>query len=104
MHSDHHDTLSLRRQASENSLTSAQQQVFRSSPQSTQLLSQEPSHPCPTSRRNPAAFLVARVLSISIVISLTILGLAAIYTGSCVEAQAGEGNRLKIVGAEAVCD
>ena len=44
-----------------------------------------------------------RILIPSIVFSLTILGLAAIYTGSCVDAQAGEGNRLRIMGAEAVC-
>ncbi|MEL7071691.1 MAG: hypothetical protein AAGN15_24005 [Cyanobacteria bacterium J06581_3] len=35
--------------------------------------------------------------------SLTILGLAAIYTGSCVEARMGDGNLLRIVGGKAVC-
>ncbi|MGD1866121.1 MAG: hypothetical protein ACFB0D_16355 [Phormidesmis sp.] len=45
-----------------------------------------------------------RILIPSIVISLTILGLAAIYTGSCVDAQAGEGNRIRVVGAEGRCE
>lgn len=44
-----------------------------------------------------------RILIPTIALSLTILGLAAIYTGSCVDAQAGEDNRLRIAGAEAVC-
>ena len=46
---------------------------------------------------------LVRAVVPSAVISLTILGLAAIYTGSCVDAQAGEGNRLRVMGSEAVC-
>ena len=48
-------------------------------------------------------FQATRYLAALIIISLTILGLAAIYTGSCVDAQAGEENRLRIVGAEGRC-
>lgn len=44
-----------------------------------------------------------RILIPSIVISLTILGLAAICIGGCVDAQAGESHRLRVVGPEAVC-
>lgn len=45
-----------------------------------------------------------RFLIPSIVISLTILGLATIYSGGCMDARAGEGNQIKIVGSEGKCD
>lgn len=39
-----------------------------------------------------------------LIISLTVLGLAIIYNGGCMDAQAGESNRLKVVGLGGVCD
>ena len=45
-----------------------------------------------------------RILILSIIISLTVLGLAAIYTGSCVDAQVGESNRIRVVGARGKCE
>ena len=45
-----------------------------------------------------------RILLPSVVLSLTILGLAVIYSGGCMDARAGEGNSLRIQSAEAVCE
>ena len=39
------------------------------------------------------------ILIPSVILSLTILGLAIIYNGGCMDAMAGEDNRLRIVGA-----
>lgn len=47
---------------------------------------------------------VGRLLVPPLAICLTILGLATLYTGSCLDAQAGEGNRIKIVGSKGICD
>lgn len=44
-----------------------------------------------------------RILIPSIVLSLTILGLAVIDTGGCMEAKAGDGNSFRIQSSESVC-
>lgn len=54
--------------------------------------------------RSTVVLQTTRILIPSIIISLTILGLAAIYTGSCVDAQAGKENRVRIVGSEGRCE
>ena len=41
-----------------------------------------------------------RILIPSIIISLTILGLAIIYNGGRMDVQAGEGNRFQIEGRD----
>lgn len=41
-----------------------------------------------------------RILILSIVLSLTTLGLAIIYNGGCMAAQAGEGNSFSLCSAE----
>ena len=47
---------------------------------------------------------ITHILIPLLIISLTILGLAIIYNGGCMDAQAGEGNRLRVVGLGGVCD
>ena len=97
MRSSHHNTPSTQWQSSENSLISTQQRVSRKPPLLTKSADQKSSHPYQVNRKGTVTFLFAQVLALlPIAISLTILGLAAIHTGSCVEAQAGEGNRIRV--------
>ena len=44
-----------------------------------------------------------RILIPLITISLTILGLAVVYNGGCMDARAGEGHSFSIQGADSVC-
>ncbi|MBE9064053.1 hypothetical protein [cf. Phormidesmis sp. LEGE 11477] len=44
-----------------------------------------------------------RILIPSIVLSLTILGLAIIYNGGCMDAQAGNGRSFRIYGRDSIC-
>ena len=45
-----------------------------------------------------------RILIPFVITSLTILGLAVIYNGGCVNAQIGNGQSFQVVGAESVCE
>ena len=45
-----------------------------------------------------------RILIPILAFSLTILGLATLYSSGCMEAQAGEGYRLKVSGVGAMCN
>ena len=47
--------------------------------------------------------LSTRILIPSIVVSLTILGLAIIYNGGCMDAQAGDGRSFRIYGGGSSC-
>ena len=44
-----------------------------------------------------------KILVPSVVLSLTILGLAIIYNGGCMDAQFGPDNRFRIEGARPSC-
>jgi hypothetical protein len=45
-----------------------------------------------------------RFLLPSVVLSLTILGLAVIYNGGCLDVQVGTDNRFRIEGVEPFCE
>lgn len=86
MHSNSYDTPPAQRQASENSLNSLQVPTQRSSRFCSHI-------------EQAAAVLKAICTSTpSILLSLTILGLATLYSGGTLDVQAGEGNRLRIEG------
>ena len=45
-----------------------------------------------------------RILIPSIVISLTILSLAVVYNGGCLDARGGDGQSFRVIGRDSKCD
>ena len=45
-----------------------------------------------------------RILLPSALLSLTILGLAVVYNGGCVDVQFGPDNRFRVEGIEPLCE
>ena len=92
MHSSHHDTSPAQQQSSEKSLPFSPVEVLPSPQISVQI---SPLFTL-SAKKECVILLAIRFLALPMVISLTILGLASIYMGSCVDAQAGEGNRIRV--------
>ena len=53
--------------------------------------------------RSTVMLQTSRILIPSVVLSLTILGLAIIYNGGCMDARAGDGRSFRIYGQNSVC-
>lgn len=104
MHFTHHDTALKQQKASENSRTSTGHHLAEKALMSTQLLTQDPPRHNLGSKQGSAILLVARIFALPAIISITLLGLAVIYSGGCIDAQAGEGNTFRVIGKESVCD